>query len=117
MAADPLDQLTPRQRDIYEFIRERIAEGRAPTWRDIGAHFGISSPNGVSCNLKAIQRKGFIEYDPGKTRSIRLPDAVHVTLSGTLADRVRVEAERDGVAPSAWVEALVTAHLINQPTD
>ncbi len=28
-----------------------------PTVREIGAHFGIGSPNGVMCHLKALDRK------------------------------------------------------------
>ncbi len=65
-------QLTNRQQDIYEFIRDAIQNGCSPTVREIGSHFGITSPNGVICNLKAIQEKGYITRDGAKSRSIRL---------------------------------------------
>ena len=50
-----IDQLTKRQREVYEFIREKIrGRGYGPTVREIGDHFGINSPNGVMCHLKAL---------------------------------------------------------------
>ena len=53
--------LTQRQKDIYEFIRDKIINrGYGPTVREIGAQFGIRSPNGVMCHLKALEKKGLI---------------------------------------------------------
>ena len=54
-----LDQLTTRQREVYEFIRDKIRNrGYGPTVREIGGQFKISSPNGVMCHLKALEKKG-----------------------------------------------------------
>ena len=54
-----MDVLTRRQRAIYEFIRDKIVNrGYGPTVREIGARFRISSPNGVMCHLKALEKKG-----------------------------------------------------------
>src|SRR5947209_7167169 len=48
-----LDALTPRQREIYTFIRSKIqGRGYGPTVREIGLQFQIKSPNGVMCHLK-----------------------------------------------------------------
>src|SRR5260370_33400275 len=68
-------QLTERQREIYDFIRERI-EGRGfgPTVREIGRGFDIKSPNGVMCHLKALEKKGLIRKEPGAARAIQLVD-------------------------------------------
>ncbi len=53
-----LDALTPRQREIYNFIRGKIqGRGYGPTVREIGLHFEIKSPNGVMCHLKAFRRR------------------------------------------------------------
>lgn len=72
-AASPLDLMTKRQRLVYEFIRDKIrGRGYGPTVREIGEHFGISSPNGVMCHLKAIERKGLIHRSPNKSRAIEL---------------------------------------------
>lgn len=67
--------LTERQKEIYEFVRDKIVNrGYGPTVRDIGANFGIRSPNGVMCHLKALERKGLISREPGKSRAIQLSD-------------------------------------------
>ena len=53
--------LTDRQREIYDFIRDKIeTRGYGPTVREIGLAFKIKSPNGVMCHLKALQKKGYI---------------------------------------------------------
>lgn len=67
-----LSELTYRQREVYEFIRERIEAGVPPTFREIADRFGIVSPNGVAYHLKALERKGMIVRDPNLSRGIRL---------------------------------------------
>ena len=68
-------QLTERQREIYDFIRGKIeSRGYGPTVRDIGDAFGIKSPNGVMCHLKALEKKGLILREEGKARAIQLAD-------------------------------------------
>src|SRR5207249_3938732 len=55
------------------FIRGyRHAHDRSPTIREIGGHFGIRSPNGVVCHLKALLQKRLIEQDALISRSIRV---------------------------------------------
>ncbi|NQV28457.1 MAG: hypothetical protein HQ518_29235 [Rhodopirellula sp.] len=66
--------LTERQEGIYAYIRGRILSGDpAPTVREIGEVFGIRSPNGVMCHLKALEKKGYIARDENLSRCIRLP--------------------------------------------
>src|SRR5437868_6886663 len=68
-----LDNLTSRQREIYEFMRSKIqGRGYGPTVREIGTQFGIKSPNGVMCHLKALQKKGLIRREPNMSRAIEL---------------------------------------------
>lgn len=65
--------LTARQAEIVAFISEFAREnGVPPTVREIGAHFGIGSTNGVNDHLKYIERKGWIVRQPGKSRAIRV---------------------------------------------
>src|SRR5438270_14075721 len=69
------DALTPRQREIYNFIRSKIqGRGYGPTVREIGLQFEIKSPNGVMCHLKALQKKGLIHREPNMSRAIQLLD-------------------------------------------
>jgi len=70
---ESLERVTDRQRAVYEFIRGKIhGRGYGPTVREIGLHFGISSPNGVMCHLKALEKKGLIIREPNMSRAIQL---------------------------------------------
>jgi repressor LexA len=70
-----LENLTSRQREVFEFIREKINDrGYGPTVREIGDYFGISSPNGVMCHLKALEKKGLITREPNMSRAIQIMD-------------------------------------------
>ena len=72
----PAQILTARQREIYDFLRERIvARGYAPTVREIGLHFGITSPYGVTCHLKALEKKGLITREASMSRAIQLTES------------------------------------------
>lgn len=71
------DQLTSRQANVFEFIKDRIlGRGYGPTVREIGEHFKISSPNGVMCHLRALERKGLLrrvrKHDRAIARAIEL---------------------------------------------
>ncbi|GAA5505644.1 transcriptional repressor LexA [Novipirellula caenicola] len=69
-------QLTDRQQNVYNMIRSLIVKrGYGPTVREIGEHFGIKSPNGVMCHLRALERKGLIIRSPNKSRAIELTQA------------------------------------------
>lgn len=67
------DNLTERQQEVYEFIRDKIrGRGYGPTVREIATQFGIQSPNGVVCHLKALEKKGLITREPNMSRAIQL---------------------------------------------
>lgn len=65
------DQLTERQQAVFSFIRDRInLRGYGPTVREIGAHFDISSPNGVMCHLRALEKKGLLQRVRKQDRAV-----------------------------------------------
>src|SRR5579863_9307063 len=69
------NSLTARQREIYEFLKEKIVKrGYGPTVREIGSEFGIRSPNGVMCHLKALEKKGLITRESHMSRAIQLAE-------------------------------------------
>lgn len=73
--------LTARQKQILDFITERIqAQGFPPTIREIGEKMGIRSTNGVNDHLKALERKGFLIREGLKSRALR---PVHMPPSKT----------------------------------
>src|SRR5262245_27169036 len=68
-------QLTSRQKEIYDFIREKIeSRGYGPTVREIGQAFDIKSPNGVMCHLKALEKKRLLTREEHSARAIKLVD-------------------------------------------
>ncbi len=70
---ESFETLTERQQAVYQFIREKIrTRGYGPTVREIGIEFGIRSPNGVMCHLKALEKKGLIVREPNMSRAIQL---------------------------------------------
>lgn len=92
--------LTARQQEILELIRQHIADtGFPPTRAEIANQLGFRSPNAAEEHLKALARKGVIELTSGASRGIRLkllPDshggdvhsAVQIALSLPLVGRV-----------------------------
>ena len=90
-------QLTERQMEIYEFIRQKIeSRGYGPTVREIGLAFDIKSPNGVMCHLKALEKKGLIIRQEFSARAIQLvdhkPPSVGLPMLGNVAAGSPVEA-------------------------
>ncbi|QDU97494.1 transcriptional repressor LexA [Lignipirellula cremea] len=95
-----LDQLTRKQLAVYNFVRDLIVNrGYGPTVREIGTQFDISSPNGVVCHLKALEKKGLIRRDPRKSRAIELTEDPYddsgLPLRGMVAAGVMREAIED----------------------
>ncbi|PIE06323.1 MAG: repressor LexA [Sorangium cellulosum] len=67
--------LTRRQQQVLDFIRESITDrGYPPTLREIGAHMGIRSTNGVNDHLRALERKGYLTREDMKSRALRPTD-------------------------------------------
>jgi repressor LexA len=66
--------LTERQRRILETVRNEIERvGRPPSVREIGEAVGLTSNSLVARELRALERKGFIQRDPNRPRAISLP--------------------------------------------
>lgn len=81
--------LTPRQREIYEFLKDKILNrGYGPTVREIGSHFQIKSPNGVMCHLKALEKKGLILRESHMSRAIQLTESAQQRMSLPLAGQI-----------------------------
>lgn len=82
-------QLTARQKEIYEFLKDKIMNrGYGPTVREIGTHFGIRSPNGVMCHLKALEKKGLITRESHMSRAIQLSESIRSNTKLPLAGQI-----------------------------
>lgn len=81
-----MDNLTSRQAQVLDLIREYIGDtGYPPTRADIARELGFKSPNAAEEHLKALARKGAIEMIPGTSRGIRLPDEAGLPIVGRVA--------------------------------
>jgi len=84
-----MPELTPRQRQILEFIQESITEnGMPPTRAEIAAALGFKSPNAAEDHLRALKRKGVIDLVPGASRGIQLRDSLREQMGLPLIGRV-----------------------------
>jgi repressor LexA len=79
-------ELTARQAEILEVIRNHIAEHHRPPSRpELAKMLGVASTNGVFKHLAALERKGAIELTPGSARGIRVKEEGGLPLVGTVA--------------------------------
>ena len=68
-----MTELTKTQQRVLDFIQTEVHAGRPmPTLREIAGRFGYRSHRAAACHLEAIKRKGFLQSDPGKARSLRV---------------------------------------------
>jgi repressor LexA len=80
------DNLTPRQQEILEFIRNSLEVlGAPPTRTEICSAFGFASPNAAEDHLRALAKKGAIILEPGSARGIRLVEQLGLPLIGSVA--------------------------------
>jgi len=82
--------LSPRQKDMLEFIRRFVEEnGYPPTIREIGRAVNISSTSVVNYNLNILQAKGYIQRHREVSRGMKLLDR-GTELQKTEADEIMV---------------------------
>lgn len=73
-----MKQLTKRQREVLDFIKDFIeTRGYPPTLREIGDHFSMSAVAAKS-HIVSIEKKGFIDIQQGKPRAIRVNEKLTV---------------------------------------
>jgi repressor LexA len=78
--------LTPRQQEILQLIRQQIeTTGLPPTRAEIARQLGFRSDNAAEEHLKGLARKGVLELVPGASRGIRLVDSGGLPVVGRVA--------------------------------
>jgi repressor LexA len=67
--------LTERQNEILDYIKTFINQNRySPTLREIAGHFHIT-PKGAQNFTIALEKKGYIESQRGKPRTITIKES------------------------------------------
>jgi repressor LexA len=66
-------ELSPRQREILEFVNSHVDQhGYPPTVREIGGAVGLTSPSTVHAHLARLESAGLIRRDPTKPRALEV---------------------------------------------
>ncbi|HEU5079865.1 MAG TPA: transcriptional repressor LexA [Opitutaceae bacterium] len=111
--------LTERQQKILDFVlRTQSENGAFPTLREIQAHFGFASPFAVTRHLQALEKKGMLKRQPGKSRSFISPagfstPATRIPLYGTIPAGLPTAAEQQ---PDSYVGVDLATLGIRQGT-
>jgi repressor LexA len=117
------NNLTKRQREILDFISEFLqANGYAPSIREIGEHFELSSPATIHAHLENLKAKGMLKNSYNEARSIELmpitvnwSQAIELPLVGLITAGEPIEAieEHDTIAvPSDFVSDNVNSYVL-----
>ena len=105
-----MDPLTKRQAQILEFVSGYIKQHNfAPSYREIGQHFGLSSTATVAEHIESLKGKGYLKHAENLARSIQPTDeedepACTIPLLGM-------------VAAGKPIEAIATQESIDIPKD
>jgi repressor LexA len=68
-----MNELTGRQRKVYDFIVSYSRQhGYPPAMQEIAGHLGVSGNLGIIKHLNALEKKGFIIRSSGSSRGIRV---------------------------------------------
>lgn len=81
-----MKELTARQAEVLQFIKDGIQEnGYPPTIKEICKFFGFRSPRAAADHLDALAHKGAIEIAAGLSRGIRVKSPPGLALIGQVA--------------------------------
>jgi len=104
--------LNERAREIHSFIqRYRREKGSAPTIREIGQQFEISSTNGVRYYLNLLEKAGYIRRTGGISRGIGPSTA---TAPAGIPILGRVAAGQPILAEENWNGTLDVNHVFGE---
>jgi repressor LexA len=68
-----MSEMNYKERAVYEYIIDTIKkEGFSPSVRDIKIALDIKSTSTVHSYLEKLEKKGYIQKEPGKSRTIRV---------------------------------------------
>jgi len=115
--------LTKRQREILDFITEFIDKNSyAPSIREIGDNFKLSSPATIHVHLENLKKKGFLKTSYNEARSIELvpaevnwAQAIELPLAGliTAGEPIEAVAENETIAvPSDFVTDKANSYVL-----
>lgn len=117
------NNLTKRQRQILDFINDFTGKyGYSPSFREIGEHFGLSSPATIHSHIQSLKNKGLLKTSFNEARSIELVNsevnwtaALELPLVGLITAGVPIEAieENETIAvPADFVTDSANSYVL-----
>lgn len=102
--------LTKRQKQILDYIHDYIDKNDyAPTFREIGEHFKLSSVATVAEHIESLKNRGYLQKEPTLARSIQL--------TATEKDQITEVPLLGTIAAGEPIEAIRTSETIDLPRD
>ena len=98
MVASPEDNLTQAQNELYQWIKNYLREFQhSPSIRQMMQAMGLKSPAPIQSRLKHLQEKGYISWQEGKARTLKLVDQIAegIPILGSVAAGGLVETYDD----------------------
>ena len=92
------ENLTEPQNELYEWIKYYVREFQhSPTIRQMMQAMNLKSPAPIQSRLKHLQEKGYITWQEGKARTLKLVDKVFegVPIMGSVAAGGLIETFND----------------------
>ncbi|UBF25459.1 transcriptional repressor LexA [Kovacikia minuta CCNUW1] len=108
-----MEPLTEAQQQLYDWLVDYIRQNQhSPSIRQMMRAMGLKSPAPVQSRLEHLKSKGYIDWNEGKARTIRLMQASSpgVPILGAIAAGGLVET-----FPNAEVEHIDFSHVLMNP--
>ena len=90
--------LTEAQSELYEWIRNYMRDFKhSPTIRQMMEAMGLKSPAPIQSRLKHLQEKGYISWQEGKARTLKIVDEIieGIPIMGSIAAGGLIETFND----------------------
>ncbi len=98
MKTSNLGDLTHAQNELYEWIKNYMKDFQhSPSIRQMMSAMGLKSPAPIQSRLKHLQEKGYISWQEGKARTLKLMDELidGVPIFGSVAAGGLIETYSD----------------------
>lgn len=103
--------MTPKQRELFDFLRSWIAgKGYAPCYREMAAGMGTTKSN-IHRLLTEMEGQGLIARDPRRKRSVEIVKPTAVELSQEIAALTDRYATTHGISRETAANELLRAAL------
>ena len=92
------NDLTEAQNELYGWIKDYMKEFQhSPSIRQMMMAMGLKSPAPIQSRLKHLQEKGYISWQEGKARTLRIVDEIMegVPIMGSVAAGGLIETHND----------------------